>query len=76
METKQLGPSCLSSPCVKAQNRGDTKASPVSRVLIKSTVCEQLTVLQEDRLEESCLEQVPANMGDGRTKKYEKRQRV
>lgn len=48
METKQLGPSCLSSPCVKAQNRGDTKASPVSRVLIKSTVCEQLTVLQED----------------------------
>lgn len=33
-------------------------------------------VLIRDRLEESCLEQVPANVGDGRTKKYEKRQRV
>lgn len=48
METKQLGPSCLSSPCVKAQNSGDNKASPVSGVLIKSPVCEQLAVLQED----------------------------
>lgn len=48
METKQLGHSCLSSPCVKAQNSGENKTSPVSGVLIKSPVCEQLAVLQED----------------------------
>lgn len=47
-ETKQLGPSCVGSPCVKAQNSGENKALPVSRVLIKSPVCEQLAVLQED----------------------------
>lgn len=48
METKQLGHSCLSSPCVKAQNSEENKALPVSRVLIKLPVCEQLAVLQED----------------------------
>lgn len=48
METKQLGHSCLSSPCVKAQNSEENKALPVSRVLIKLPVCEHLAVLQED----------------------------
>lgn len=48
METKQLGPSCLCSPSVKAQNSGEDKASPVKGVLIKSPVCEQLAALQED----------------------------
>lgn len=48
METKQLGHTCLSCPCVKAQNSGENKALPVNRVLIKSPVCEQLAVLQED----------------------------
>lgn len=48
METKQLGHSCLSSPCVKAQNTEENKALPVSRLLIKSPVCKQLAVLQGD----------------------------
>lgn len=32
METKQLGHSCPSSPRVKAENSGENKALPVSRV--------------------------------------------
>lgn len=50
METKQLGHTCLSSHCVRAQKSGGGKKKtlPVSRVLIKLLVCEQLVVLLED----------------------------
>lgn len=48
METKQLGHSCVGSPCVKAQNSEENKVLPVSAVLIKSPVCKQLAVLQDD----------------------------
>lgn len=48
METKQLGHTCLSSHCVRAQKSGEKKTLPVSRTLIKLLVCEQLVVLLED----------------------------
>ena len=52
METKQLGHTRLSSHCVRAQKKsGEGKKPttlPVSRVLIKLPVCEQLVALPED----------------------------
>lgn len=45
METKQLGPACQNLPHVRVLKYTENKTSPVSTVLTKWSVCEQLTVL-------------------------------